>query len=105
MLLDDATSKEQVAAALEAGDDELREDIEEVLDDVKRRWDRGPNYDEDYEPIDMKEIATREDFIDDTGMTRNRRISKRRTSKRKQPARRRTSKRRSSKRRSSKRKA
>jgi len=45
------------------------------------------------------------DFIDDTGMTRNRRISKRRTSKRKQPARRRTSKRRSSKRRSSKRKA
>jgi len=64
MLLDDATSKEQVAAALEAGDDELREDIEEVLDDVKRRWDRGPNYDEDYEPIDMKEIATREDFID-----------------------------------------
>lgn len=64
MLLKDATSKEQVAAALADGDDELREDIEEVLDDVKRRWDRGPDFNEDYEPIDMKEIATREDFID-----------------------------------------
>lgn len=43
------------------------------------------------------------DFIDDTGMNRNKRISKRRSSKRKPPARR-GSKRRSSKRRSSKRK-
>ncbi len=63
MLLEDATSKEQVAAALEAGDDELREDIEEILDEVKRRWDRSPfNY--DYEPIDMKDIMANEPFVD-----------------------------------------
>lgn len=62
MLLDETTSKEQVEAALAAGDDELREDIEEILDDVKRRWDRGPGYDEDYYPIDMKDIVARDDF-------------------------------------------
>ena len=64
MLLEDATSREQVEAALAAGDDELREDIEEVLDDVKRRWDRSPSYDEDYEPIDMKDIMAYEPFVD-----------------------------------------
>jgi hypothetical protein len=64
MLLQDAKSKEQVETALEAGDDELREDIEEILDEVKRRWDRSSGYDEDYDPIDMKDIVEHDDFID-----------------------------------------
>lgn len=64
MLLDDATSKEQVAAALEAGDDELREDIEEILNEVKRRWDRSPGYDDFYEPIDMKDVVESDAFVD-----------------------------------------
>lgn len=40
MLLEDATSKEQVEAALAAGDEELREDINEQLSVAKRRWEQ-----------------------------------------------------------------
>jgi len=66
MLLDQATSKEQVAAALEAGDEELRENIQEILDNLRRRWDNGPNYDaaSDYESFDMKDIVESDNFID-----------------------------------------
>lgn len=59
MLLKDATSKEQVEAALEAGDEELREDIEGELKEAKQRWERDPvDYDAD-DGIDVEhEIAT-----------------------------------------------
>jgi hypothetical protein len=40
MLLEDATSKEQVQAALDDDDEELREDIEGKLDDARRWWAR-----------------------------------------------------------------
>jgi len=42
MLLKDATSKEQVAAALADGDEELLDDIEDGLKEAKRRWERDP---------------------------------------------------------------
>lgn len=66
MLLEDATSAEQVAAALEAGDDELREDIDDKLDDARREWERDNNgYDSyDVEAPDMRDIVERDDFVD-----------------------------------------
>ncbi len=41
MLLADATSKQQVEAALEAGDEELEEDIADQLRDARREWERN----------------------------------------------------------------
>lgn len=65
MLLEDATSEEQVAAALEAGDDELRRDIEKKLEEAKDEWEQsGRGYDDDPEPIDMRSVVTQDDFID-----------------------------------------
>lgn len=40
MRIEDATSKEDVEAALAARDDELLESIEEGLDDLRRKWER-----------------------------------------------------------------
>jgi len=68
MLLEDATSKEEVAAALEAGDEELSTDIAHKLDDAMRWWDHGglqSHVFEDEEPIDFSDVALRDDFIDE----------------------------------------
>lgn len=68
MLLEDATSKIQVQRALDDGDEELREDIEEKLDEAMRWWDsRGihDNVHQDEVEVDFKEIATWEAFIDE----------------------------------------
>jgi hypothetical protein len=68
MLLEDATSKEQVQRALDAGDQELREDIEEKLDDAMRWWDAYGINEEvqpDEEEIDFKEFAVSDAFIDE----------------------------------------
>ena len=63
MLLEDATSREQVEAALEAGDDELREDIEEQLDQARRAWEsRGHVYDSAL--VNMRDVVQDTEFID-----------------------------------------
>lgn len=65
MLLHDAKSAEEVADALEAGDEELREDIEDILGQAKRRWENsGYGYDDEVDPIDMEDIVVQDDFID-----------------------------------------
>jgi hypothetical protein len=65
MLLDEAKSAEEVADALEAGDEDLREDIENILYRAKTRWESsGRGYDEDYEPIDMGDIVAQDHFVD-----------------------------------------
>lgn len=64
MLLEDATSKEQVAAALAAGDTELAEDINELLDDARRRWEAKPDYCEE-ETIEVESWFEASDFIDE----------------------------------------
>ena len=64
MLLRDATSEEQVAAALAAGDEELLDDIEDELKEAKRRWERDPvDYDAD-NGIDVEDQVTTDAFVD-----------------------------------------
>ena len=68
MLLDDATSKAQVQQALDAGDEELREDILAKLDDAMHWWDqRGINEEvhQDDEEVDFREIAVNDHFVDE----------------------------------------
>jgi len=66
MLLADATSTEQVEAALEAGDDELCEDIEAGLSDARREFGRNlyhyAEYDDEW--IDFSEIVQSDEFVD-----------------------------------------
>jgi hypothetical protein len=63
MLLKDATSKEQVAAALAEGDEELLDDIEDGLKEAKRRWERDPVVDSD-DDIDVEGQITTDKFVD-----------------------------------------
>ncbi len=67
MLLEDATSKEQVAAALAAGDDELREDIEEKITEsaqgIRRKIERGAMGEYD-EFVLADRVEHDEDFLD-----------------------------------------
>jgi hypothetical protein len=68
MLLEDATSKEEVARALEDDDQELREDINEKLDTSMRWWDAygiHKHVDQDEEEVDFRDIATHEKFVDE----------------------------------------
>lgn len=68
MLLEDATSKEEVARALEDDDQELREDINEKLDVSMRWWDAYGIHkyvDQDEEEVNFLDIATHENFIDE----------------------------------------
>lgn len=65
MLLTEATSAEQVEAALDAGDDELREDIEMQLDHARREWERRDRgYDHDHDPLSMSDVVENSDFVD-----------------------------------------
>lgn len=67
MLLEDATSKIQVQRALEAGDEELREDIEEKLNEAMHWWDtRGLTdyFHQDEDTESFRDIATWPAFID-----------------------------------------
>lgn len=63
MLLEDATSAEQVADALRAGDEELLVDIENALEDAKYQWNR--NYSAgDNEPIGFAEVVEDDGFVE-----------------------------------------
>jgi hypothetical protein len=67
MLLEDATSKIQVQRALKDGDEELREDILEKLDDSMRWWDAHGFYRHvhaDDDPVNFMDIADDDAFID-----------------------------------------
>jgi hypothetical protein len=67
MLLENATSKEQVQAALDNDDEELREDIEEKLDEARRWWTRrGYEYigNDDQGP-DFRDIIENSKFVDE----------------------------------------
>jgi hypothetical protein len=70
MKLADAQSKEQVQQALDDGDEELREDIEDQLDEARRRWERSDGYsdDSDVDPTHVDflrdHVADNEAFVD-----------------------------------------
>lgn len=65
MLLEDATSKEQVAAALAAGDDELREDIEEKIAEYAESIGRNVEEHGEYEEFVLADrVEYDEDFLD-----------------------------------------
>lgn len=65
MLLEDATSKEQVEKALREGDAELAADIEWLLDGARSAWEhKGHDYVEDNaEWIEVPEIVKSDDFV------------------------------------------
>jgi hypothetical protein len=64
MLLEDATSKEQVAAALAADDEELAEDIEFQLDQAQREWEAKPDYCEE-DSIEIENFLESDDFVNE----------------------------------------
>lgn len=64
MTLDEATSKEEVEAALEAGDEELRDDIEWQLDQARRYFDRHGFDNAEYDREPLGDIVDQDAFID-----------------------------------------
>lgn len=63
MLLEEATSKEQVEQALAAGDEELAEDIETLLDTARRDWERRGSCEE--QEIEFEFYVTSPEFSDE----------------------------------------
>ena len=64
MLLEEATSKEQVEQALVAGDQELADDIDYELERAKKQWESNPDYCE-YEEIDYENYIESDAFADE----------------------------------------
>jgi len=65
MLLSDATSREQVEAALAAGDEELREDIESKIEgSIKSIRRMGIPLFEEYEEYDIRDLVQSPDFLE-----------------------------------------
>lgn len=65
MLLEDATSKEEVDRALREGDEELAEDIEDKLDDARRMFEKHMYDHGEPEEIDIADIMGSDEFVEE----------------------------------------